>query len=1168
MFEPGVTVVVGPNGSGKSNVVDAISWVLGEQGPRALRGARMEDVIFAGSRLRPALGGAEVTLTIDDTAGALSVGLSEITVSRTLSRSGESEYRLNGAPCRLLDIREVLSDSGIGRTQHTIIGQGQLDEILTADPATIRAFIEEAAGVAKHRRRKERGLRKIAATEQNLVRLGDLLSEVRRLLRPLREQAEIARRHVELSEELVRVRLILAVRELAEIRRELGPDKMAGFQSSIRAAERELAVVEERLAGAERSRKELFQRSEAEREAAWTLVRAGERLGALGRLASERQRSLEAQLAGMADATARAKLDELGRELGELEELLPRACAEEQVALKESQARRKTLDVRQEATREREREMSRLRADQRMAVEAGARVGAEIGVLETSARAAEADLRRLEDRKDVLGAARTAAMGELEASQRRLAELEEALAPEAESAVRLEGQVSDWEAQRQEAVAELLEAGGEEARWRARSQARAGASAETAARLASLGLVGVVGVLSELVETPPEIVPALHALVGHATGVLVVVDGSAADRVLEATAPGEPLGLLIASRGRPPGAAIVTEARPLTDLVRPLHPAVASALLDVYLAGSAAEAAALAAKHTGAVFVTRDGTTATGPLLARTSAAALARLAEVSQRVTFARDRLGALDDRIGEARRRQAEAKRRLQVAEASIAAEKSRMAGAEREIQGLEREGEGVGEAQANAARSLASVTQRLSLLEATLQDIESRIDQASRQVKFRDNEHAAVSRTVASAGAAYDEARLEATRASERRRILESRRTALTAARGRVEHEAGAMHGRRRDLAARIGVAGEVARRAAVLAEAAEAWAQAAEADYAASRRELEEKETLGATFRRQRAALAETLDGLAARARDEDLARSELRIRGRILEERVAEWDRDPEELTARFGHRWEVEDGSRLDDPLERNAALEDGALRRKQARLEQDLAAIGQINPLADQEHEALAEREQFLSSQIADLRSSRRDILKVIASVDERIRDLFASALQDVSREYEHVFAQLFPGGTGRLGLTDPSDLLESGVEVEARPQGKNLRRLSLLSGGERALAALSLLFAIFRARPSPFYVLDEVEAALDDLNLHRFLGLIKDFRQTAQFLIVTHQKRTMEAADVLYGVSIRSDGASRVISERLSPAVEAAPRDELFLASPLPATGLPPAGHAAEDR
>ncbi|MGH2708751.1 MAG: AAA family ATPase, partial [Actinomycetota bacterium] len=311
-----------------------------------------------------------------------------------------------------------------------------------------------------------------------------------------------------------------------------------------------------------------------------------------------------------------------------------------------------------------------------------------------------------------------------------------------------------------------------------------------------------------------------------------------------------------------------------------------------------------------------------------------------------------------------------------------------------------------------------------------------------------------------------------------------------------------------------------------------------------------------------------DALATRARDEDLVRGELRVRGRILEERVREWDRDPEELVSRFGHRWEVQDESRPQDRLERNAVLEDGALRRKQARLERDLAAIGQVNPLAGHEVVALAEREEFLSSQIADLRSSRRDILKVVASVDQRIRDLFASALQDVSREYEHVFARLFPGGTGRLRLTDPADLLESGVEVEARPGGKNLRRLSLLSGGERALAALSLLFAIFRARPSPFYVLDEVEAALDDLNLHRFLGLIEDFRQTAQLLIVTHQKRTMEVADVLYGVSIRSDGASRIISERLSGAVEDAAEGGLFLGSSLGATGLPPAGKAAEDR
>src|SRR5437870_1440346 len=320
VLEPGISIIVGPNGSGKSNIIDAVSWVLGEQGPRSLRGGRMEDVIFAGTPQRPALAMAEVSLTIDNTAGDLPLEFSEVTVTRTLFRSGEAEYRLNGLPCRLLDIREVLSDGGIGREQHTIIGQGHLDDMLIADPTQIRAYVEEAAGVAKHRRRKERALRRIAATEANLVRIADVLAEVRRLLRPLREQAEMARRHAAVAEELGRIQLVLAARELAEIRRRLGPDGALDLDAPIRSSEHEIADLDQALVAAGRERAEAAGRRERGREVAWSLNRLAERLRALARLAHERERAGERrQTLDAARGRARAVLAEARATLAALE---------------------------------------------------------------------------------------------------------------------------------------------------------------------------------------------------------------------------------------------------------------------------------------------------------------------------------------------------------------------------------------------------------------------------------------------------------------------------------------------------------------------------------------------------------------------------------------------------------------------------------------------------------------------------------------------------------------------------------------------------------------------------------------------------------------------------------------------------------------------------------
>ncbi|HEY4939745.1 MAG TPA: AAA family ATPase, partial [Actinomycetota bacterium] len=575
--------------------------------------------------------------------------------------------------------------------------------------------------------------------------------------------------------------------------------------------------------------------------------------------------------------------------------------------------------------------------------------------------------------------------------------------------------------------------------------------------------------------------------------------------------------------------------RPLADLLRPISGPAAAALAGVYLARGAAEAARLAGEHPEAVFVTLDGVMATGRLLVSTSAAAGARAAEAEAQLAGAREHLSAVEAEIAALRRTFGEAASVLNRADADIAAASDRAASAERELHALDREAGVMDEGSQRTADSTSTLAGRITDLERGLLDAQARADAAARELETYADEQVAAARVRGEAAGALDEARLAAARAAERHRLLVERCGELRSALERAAAEAAKIGGRRADLAARLERARSVFASAGILGDGAGVWAAEAEEVYRACGRATAEADAAVSGLQERRASLVAAVDALRERARTEGLAAAELRIRSRIIEERWGQEGRDVEALVERFGQRLEDEDPTSLMDAWDRSAAAEDEALQRRQARLERDLAAMGRVNPLAAAEFEALTEREQFLTSQIADVRTSRRDLLKVVAEVDDRIRELFLGAFSDVAREYEHVFSTLFPGGVGRLRLTDPADVLETGVEVEARPGGKNLRRLSLLSGGERALAGLALAFAIFRARPSPFYVLDEVEAALDDVNLHRFLGLLREFRNSSQLIVVTHQKRTMELADILYGISVRSDGASRVISERL---------------------------------
>lgn len=893
-FEPGVAVVVGPNGSGKSNLVDAVAWVLGAQGARAMRGVKMDDVIFAGTPKRAALGRAEVSLTIDNSAGLLPIEFTEVTITRTLFRSGESEYQLNGVPCRLLDIQELLSDTGVGRRQHVIVGQGQLDSVLNARPEDRRSIIEEAAGILKYRKRKEKAERRLEATEGNVLRLQDLLREVRRQLKPLERQADAARRHDDVASERRAIRLYLAGRELASL--------------------------QARSAHGAGRRGELAARESAIRE---------------------RLRTLDVRVIESEGQLATVGTDELG-----------------------------DAAVRAESLRQRARGLATLIAEKRRGLARHGAVPSQLSL----AIDADAD-------GEALAAALDAAETEREVAERQLAEVTEALR-EAETEVRR------WQVRR-DALSLALEAG---------------RSAAGTARLQDLE--GVLGPLFDLVDIEQGYEVAVAGALGQAMHAVVVSDEEVGRAAIERLRGADAAAsLFVAASGAGlPISSVPTGSRSLASCVRcpdgRLDAALAGLLAGVVVVEGDWQAALdLAIAHPDLTVVTRQGDCFKKGNLWRTGGAAV-----------------GATAAAFDEATAELANAEGTLTMAE-SVMAETTAACAAAREVE-----------------------TERRRVLDATLM--------------LRAARYAAIARVLDDRIADIDQL---AQRLAEQR----SHRT-----------------------------------------QAAQAAAQG-----------LDEIRVERTTADRE---LQEVLE-LAMRAEIEEV---ELRVRLEAAVEAIRmEFDREPQ--VAMDAAAPEIPVGSTLEDRVRE---------------LDRELRLMGTINPLATEEYDALQARHVFLEEQLEDVRTTRRELSKVIRAVDDEIATVFGAAYGDVEEHFAQLFATLFPGGSGRLRLTNPDDLLNTGIEVDARPSGKSPRRLSLLSGGERSLAALAFLFAVFRSRPSPFYLLDEVEAALDDVNLHRFLDLIHEFRGEAQLLIVTHQKRTMEAADCLYGVSMPPGGSSVVVTERIT--------------------------------
>ena len=992
-FQPGVNVIVGPNGSGKSNIADALSWVLGSQTPSSLRGASMEDVIFAGSAGRPRLGMADVELTLDNTARILPLDLAEVTIARTTDRAGVTEYRINGATCRLLDISELLSDTGIGRSIHTVVGQGQLDAVLHARPEDRRAFIEEAGQIGKYRRRKDRALRKIERVEDNLTRLNDVVTELKRAIRPLKRQAsaaalysELVGRHRELRQRLAATEL----HRLSDIDSVFDPD-VEGHRAEL--LKDELDHVRARLEDAGGERDRLAAAADHAQEMAYKIGRASDRLASLGRVAEERAETISARLAAETEEGYRERIRLLEGELSRWRSATTELEANAHRPGPRAEAARADAEAKQADVERAERTLSEARGEETLAAQALVRA-------EGSEAAGRATIGSIEAR--------------VTAVQERRAIMEGDLAQDIHTVGEAERDVRSLEAELDGATeaAAAAEARLEEARERAEAlkDARSTTHSERAAAAARLRAFEEV---AALFADQPHLASRLDTLIGDArAGVEITAEGDrqAYDMFTAAET-------LIEQRWS-------EVAKQDEELRR----------LDALMAGAAERLSGARRRHE----VREIELAALDEELART-------------RDTLATAERDATEERAALPARRAAldESREAREQAELAMRRERSELAGAAAKVTTAELE--------------FRTAEERMLAARLRAEEAESGIADA----------HAALSG-------------------------LEDLRADLAHRRRRVE---------------------QVARAARSAAMRAGEWSRDAEERAGRTRQEAHESDQRLVAMRSRERELTQSLEEVSRKRNEAAVRRAETRARTEAIAERAMDdWAMSVADLSAL--------EGFGKDDEVEARAEVE---------KLDREMRRLGAVNPHAAEEYRELSEREEFLSKQMEDLHASKRDLMKVIRDVDETIVRVFGEAFEDVAREFEGVFQRLFPGGEGSLKLTDPSDLLGSGIEVEARPPGKNVRKLSLLSGGERSLVALAFLFAIFRSRPSPFYLLDEVEAALDDVNLHRFLGLIEELEERAQVLIVTHQKRTMEAADVLYGVSMAKDGVSRVVAKRM---------------------------------
>lgn len=1135
-FEPGICAVVGPNGSGKSNVVDALAWVMGEGSAKTLRGGKMQDVIFAGAGDRKPLGRAEVTLTIDNADGQLPIEYTEVSLTRRMFRDGASEYEINGAKARLADIQELLSDSGIGREMHVIVGQGKLSEILESKPEERRAYIEEAAGVLKHRRRREKAQRKLTGMQANLDRLQDLTDELSKQLKPLARQAETARKAATVQAEVREARLVLAGEKIVRLRgqAEQATATAEELRARVDTNQEHLEEAESRQSEAEAQLSQVTPAEQAAQNLWFRLSALSERIAATVRIAADRARNtgnitpysgqdpddLEAraqradeeheELVEAAEVAAE-ELEEIREEVAELNETVQVAEREHLARLRAESDRREGV-VRLVAEEESiAQQLASARENLARAEETGTEARARLREVRAEARDWASQTKDLRGQRENLAMRAQQANSESKAAEQRLDELRENQRERERIVYTLQSRIDTLQAQApQQDIREhlddswhdLVDLVRADAGWEAALSAALGEYAKALAGPVSAELLAGAGdsTRAVLVDTSRD-GAAWHVdttvqaewLVDHIT-----VDSSVA----------------------------VAVGRVLADVV----------VAEDYLA-----AVELIAEDPRLRAVTRDGLLVgegwvevgshAGSAVERSS-----EIAKAQQGLRVAQAELEQLSGTIEGAKQSAEEARLDSAHHGAALREHDTDIQSAEREEQRVRQQVERYTREYETAAERAEQARARSEKLEAQHREVSERLARVDKHGGAagadgagevdEETESLAQQRQEAQAALSAAKARemdavVAARSAQDRAGQAQGKGDAL---RRQAEHERVAKR-RHEQAMARRKQQSELAE--AVLGHAREIAERAEDAtDQAARRRdELTARRTETTTrlnaVRSEVSAARRALDAATKEFHQADMEASQASVRVEEAENKAGE------------------QLGIAIEDLVREYSPGEDfdrAAETRRLKRAEKDLGALGKVNPLALEEFKAMEERYNYLSQQLDDVIQTRHDLQNMIADVDQQILELFTQAWKDVEAEFPRVFATLFPGGEARLLLTEPDDMLTTGIEVEARPPGKKVKRLSLLSGGEKSLTALAMLVAIFRARPSPFYVMDEVEAALDDVNLRRLLALFEELRKDSQLIVITHQKPTMDVANVLYGVTMRSDGITHVLSQRLA--------------------------------
>jgi chromosome segregation protein len=1122
-FRPGVTVVVGPNGSGKSNLVDALSWVLGTQSTKSLRTPKMEDVIFAGTATRPSLGKAEATLVIDNEERQIDLDLDEISITRRLYRDGSSDYELNGVGCRLLDIQDLLSDSGVGRHQHVIIGQGEIGRVLNASPEEHRDVIEEAAGILKHRRRKERSERRLERTDEDMVRLQDLLGEINRQMRPLRRQAKAAERYDGLKAEVGALRLYLAGRALTTIDRELtmAVSEKSILSEGIEVDQKRLQALSDQLQNLTEAAGSVGADLERDTSAAAMLETTAERLRRVASVARERSRALS----GRHEATVERRND-LGAEA--------QAINAELAAIEAERRQAEIVETAAEAAFRRLEDEERAIATQNSLSPEGAlaAVRGELSALESSISRDIREIEKVAHRIEVLGSQIDEEQEDIDRINREIQTMDASMSGlqrnyETTSRKRVAAQ-ERWSRAEEVLDAARIEVAAANARVEAISAALEGRF-DARARQTVESASGTLGSLTSQLDIPEGLEAAVNAALGDWADAVAFDQAHSVHQAVEKvkSAGGGSVSAVSSVSETACPAVEVAEGLGVDALIDRLgprrHPGLASRLLgDVVMVEGWSAGWAIIAKHPALRAVTPEGDliTVSGVRIADPDGVGSAML-EASQVAAEQSSTSLARAESLHTAAKREFESTRHaerealesLEQSESELAGLSEAMNRLQASVRGHTEEQTRLDDRKVSLDEAIAAGSDHVATLRARLSALEGEESERLAMWEELEGRRAQVAADRESTRSEWQEAATVLRAVVEREKLLTDRQNRISEDLSRLEQ--GSVENT--DPARLEGIA-DFARRAVTVLEARLVELRERQAGL------RERNDAVRAELSAVRSDHQQRSDNLtAARSRiaEIDVRLTELRMRKEsVIESIRRDADADVEDAMA----------ASRPDYP-------EDADLEGLMEGLVTQLRRLGPINPLAAKEYRELEERHTFLSEQMADVENSRAELRKVISALQAEIQNRFDAAFSEVAEAYEKYFEVLFPGGRGKIRLMDPDDP-QSGVMIDAQPLGKKVSQMTLLSGGERSLAALAFLFAVFEARPSPFYVLDEVEAALDDTNLRRFLRIVDEFRQRAQLIIVTHQQQTMGAADVLYGVTMEPGGSSQAIRKDMREA------------------------------